>query len=404
MNNYYDTMSEQLTAYLDGELPVEMHEELFEELARNTRLREEMNEHLLIRSAVQKDNALPSSRVLDNLLAAVESGGETLIPLGHGGHIANTSLMHNATISSLRSVMGGLFALMFGIMTPSIVHESSVQTVFELSGSDVVLLQDAETNRLSSGGNSSHPSIQIPNGRANTFAKKSAVMSSFVHDEKRTDNAVGSEQNTMNDNTFQTITPLETAHNQFPSMSSLAMSQPRVDHVPAMSLQSSVLPTIPHDNIAVRYRGLGYNAALSAGQWFNNMGIGILYKLGNGHYIGVDINNERPSLSYEGIVDNRQFTYQQTPSYLSVSLAYRYNADMLKFGDFEPFAEVSGGLALPNMPVGRIGSGIQYSPSQTVSFSVGMEYNTLQYKFLGNNYTSNNWGITYGIMINMDTF
>ena len=63
MNNYYDTMSEQLTAYLDGELPAEMHEQLFEELARNTRLREEMNEHLLIRSAVQKDNALPSSRV-----------------------------------------------------------------------------------------------------------------------------------------------------------------------------------------------------------------------------------------------------------------------------------------------------------------------------------------------------
>lgn len=400
-------MSEQLTAYLDGELPAEMHEQLFEELARNTRLREEMNEHLLIRSAVQKDNALPSSRVLDNLLAAVENGGETLIPLGHGGQIANTSLINTGTFSSLRVVFGGFFALMFGIMSPSIVHESSLQHIVGLNGNDTLKSQAVESDRMSVSGNLSDRTLIISGSKSsldNGSTSKPAVFSSYIHDEQITDNVFVTEQQTNEDNTIETITALELSPNQFSSKDNVAAIQPRVNRMPMMSLQSSILPIIPHDDIAVRYRGLGYNAAQTTGQWFNNMGIGILYKLGNGHFIGVDINNERPSLSYEGIVDNRQFTYQQSPSYLSVSLAYRYNADMLKFGDFEPFAEVSGGLALPNMPVGRVGSGIQYSPSQTVSFSVGLEYNTLQYKFLGNNYTSNNWGITYGIMINMDTF
>ncbi|HRI31105.1 MAG TPA: RseA family anti-sigma factor, partial [Candidatus Kapabacteria bacterium] len=90
MNNYFDTMSEQLTAYLDGELPSDMHETLFEELARNPQLREEMNEHLLIRSAVQKDNVLPSTRVLDNLLAAVESG-DSFVPVAHESSISGLS-------------------------------------------------------------------------------------------------------------------------------------------------------------------------------------------------------------------------------------------------------------------------------------------------------------------------
>ncbi|MBN8574487.1 MAG: hypothetical protein J0M05_11290 [Candidatus Kapabacteria bacterium] len=407
MNNYFDTMSEQLTAYLDGELPIDLHETLFEELARNPQLREEMNEHLLIRSAVQKDNVLPSTRVLDNLLAAVESG-ETLEPIAHASRV-NIAQTLGGHINSFRTLIGSVMALMLGIMAPAIVHESTLRH----DNSNILTTADAQQQEAPSNVAESHlPPVSSANldiaqqSSPQKNLRNAAIVSSIHNDEqppyqesRAVVNETGAEQISSVLVSAIEFIPIVGSEN---NASFVANNSNMPAHY--MTSASSHLPLIPHDNISVRYRGLGYNGASSNNQWFNNMGIGVFYKLGNNHFLGIDINNERPQFAYEGIVDNRQFTYQQNPSFLSVSLAYRFDAGMIKLGDFHPYAEISGGLALPNMPVGRVGSGIVYSPTQEVSLSLGMEYNTLQYKFLGNTYSSNNWGITYGIMINMDAF
>ncbi len=397
-------MSEQLTAYLDGELPTDLHETLFEELARNPQLREEMNEHLLIRSAVQKDNVLPSTRVLDNLLAAVESG-ETLVPIAQATNISGVNIT-GGHINSFRTLIGSVIALMFGIMTPAIVHESTLRH----DNTNVIATEDTQKQEAPVIVSESHlPPLSSENldvFRPSFPPKRSrnaAIVSPAAADAQQLSPSM------VNENVEEQVSSvLVSAIESMPiggskdDMSFVANNS----HHPAnfMTSASSFLPIIPHDNVSVRYRGMGYNGAISNNQWFSNMGIGVFYKLGSDHFIGIDINNERPQFAYEGIVDNRQFTYQQNPSFLSVSLAYRFNASMMKVGNFQPYAEISGGLALPDMPVGRVGSGILYSPTQEVSLSLGMEYNTLRYKFLGNTYSSNNWGITYGIMINMDAF
>ncbi|GEM_PF-2527940 len=401
MNNYFDTMSEQLTAYLDGELPSDMHETLFEELARNPQLREEMNEHLLIRSAVQKDNVLPSTRVLDNLLAAVESG-DSFVPVAHESSISGLSTVAGK-INSLRTLIGGVMALIFGIMAPSVVHESD-NTIITAENAQ----QEVPVNSLAAIQSPPILSTKEKVEQQSLPPKQSSIATAIVssiHGDEQSLNEVLALQDISDDNSLSVLlTSIETIPVSLYDKSESMISKNTHNSASFMASSSSSLPFIPHDKIAVRYRGMGYNGSGSRNQWFDNMGIGVFYKLGKDHCVGIDINNERPQLAYEGIVDNRQFTYQQNPSFLSVSLAYRFNAGMLKVGDFQPFAELSGGFALPDMPVGRVGTGIQYSPTQAVSLSLGMEYNTLRYQFLGNTYSSNNWGITYGIMINMDSF
>lgn len=400
-------MSEQLTAYLDGELPTDLHESLFEELARNPQLREEMNEHLLIRSAVQKDNVLPSTRVLDNLLAAVESG-ETFAPIADvsGVNIAQSLSGH---INSFRTLIGSVMALMLGIMGPAIVQESTLRH----DNTNILTTEDTPKQEAPIILSESHlPPVSrenlhvIQQSLPQKKSRNAAIVSSIHNDEQLT---YSESQILMNETVKEQVSPVFISTiESMPIVSSEKndLFVANNSHNPAnyMTAASSFLPIIPHDNISIRYRGMGYNGATANNQWFNNMGIGVFYKLGSDHFLGIDINNERPQFAYEGIVDNRQFTYQQNPSFLSVSLAYRFNAGMIKLGDFQPYAEISGGLALPDMPVGRVGSGIVYSPTQEVSLSLGMEYNTLRYKFLGNTYSSNSWGVTYGVMINMDAF
>lgn len=403
-------MSEQLTAYLDGELPSEMHEILFEELARSTELREEMNEHLLIRAAVQKDNALPSSRVLDNLLAAVESGTPST-PIASTGQIGSFQIMRrfSSRLLTLRSYVGGAVSVFIGLMAPAIINESVVNTVNFSSVVEKQKLPQQSVAALTT--SSAVTEITVP-----PIKKKVSVMKSVEMPPTAT--LASAELSTINESptsalayteekTTENITPVSSffqANNALTLPS--APNSRNSDITPANS--STFLPFIPHDNIVIRLRGISAFAnsanAGSSGQILDNLGLGIFYNLGKGHLIGIDVNNERPQLSYRGIVDNRQFNYQQNPSYLSVGLTYRFNAEQLNVGDFHPFAELSGGLAIPNMPVGRTSAGINFVPTDVIRFSVGLEYNTLRYEFLGNNYSSSKWGINYGMMINMDAF
>lgn len=403
-------MSEQLTAYLDGELPSEMHEILFEELARSTELREEMNEHLLIRAAVQKDNALPSSRVLDNLLAAVESGTPST-PIASTGQIGSFQIMRHfsSRLLTLRSYVGGAVSVFIGLMAPAIINESVVSTMNFSSVVENQKLPQQSVAALTT--SSAITEITVP-----PIKKKVPVMKSVEMPPAAA--LASAELSTINESPTSALayTEEETTENITPVSSFIqannALTLPSApnsrnsDIIPANS--STFLPFIPHDNIVIRLRGISAFAnsatAGSSGQILDNLGLGIFYNLGKGHLIGIDVNNERPQLSYRGIVDNRQFNYQQNPSYLSVGLTYRFNAEQLNVGDFHPFAELSGGLAIPNMPVGRTSAGINFIPTDAIRFSVGLEYNTLRYEFLGNNYSSSKWGINYGMMINMDAF
>ena len=405
-------MSEQLTAYLDGELPSEMHEVLFEELARSPELREEMNEHLLIRAAVQKDNALPSSRVLDNLLAAVETGGTT--PLPPAGTIGGSHLIRSVSgrFSAIRSYVGGFVSLIIGLMAPAVINESVISTMTSDFSDKTTVQQNVTALTTASsgsgvtiGGNVQRTSVKSNDGGSMgvqttpPITKSNEILAVYAPEQSLDETA----SVLVSENVGEVI-PLTMSYST--NINTNHHTPNQQVGIPSQSL-FSFLPEIPHDRIAVRMRGLAYNTSSvssSGGQWFDNLGIGIFYNLGKGHFIGVDVNNERPQLSYNGIVNNRQLTYQQNPSYLSVGLTYRYNAEQLHVGDFHPFAELSGGLALPNMPIGRTSAGINFVPTSEVRFSLGVEYNTLQYQFLGENYSSSKWGINYGVMINLDAF
>lgn len=406
MNNDFETVSEQLTAYLDGELPSEMHEILFEELARSPELREEMNEHLLIRAAVQKDNALPSSRVLDNLLAAVETGTPSS-PIASTGQIGGFQVIRHFSnrLLTLRSYVGGAVSLLIGLLAPAIINESIIST---MAFSPIAESQKpAEQSTVVLTTASAVTEITVPPAR-----KKRSVMKSVEMEptENATLNVLPTNDElptlaSAHGNSVADITPVSSF--VYANNALTLPSAPNSRNSEIIPAQSKFLPFIPHDNIVIRLRGisaLANSATVNTGQVWDNLGLGIFYNLGKGHLIGIDVNNERPQLSYRGIVDNRQFNYQQNPSYLSVGLTYRYNAEQLNVGDFHPFAELSGGLAIPNMPVGRTSAGINFVPTDAIRFSVGLEYNTLQYEFLGNNYSSSKWGINYGMMINMDAF
>lgn len=128
------------------------------------------------------------------------------------------------------------------------------------------------------------------------------------------------------------------------------------------------------------------NAALSA-----------LFAVNESLSLGMELGYERFYQSFESLdKQNRRIKIYQQPSLLTGGLAARYAP--FNFDGFQPFLHASAGFSQVGM-VNRGLLGVKYSPSSSVSFSLGFESSFLFYNEKNVSYTAMNYGLSYGFSL-----
>ena len=128
-----------------------------------------------------------------------------------------------------------------------------------------------------------------------------------------------------------------------------------------------------------------------------NAALTALFAVNESLSLGMELGYERFYQSFESFDNqNRRIKIYQQPSLLTGGLAARYAP--FNFDGFQPFLQASAGFSQIGM-VNRGLLGMRYSPSSSVSFSLGIESSFLLYNERNVSYTTMNYGLSYGFSL-----
>ncbi|MBS1562701.1 MAG: hypothetical protein JSS89_13930 [Bacteroidetes bacterium] len=134
-------------------------------------------------------------------------------------------------------------------------------------------------------------------------------------------------------------------------------------------------------------------------QWYQNLGLAMIYKLSDHHSVGVEFGSEVFPQVFDGTRPNGQVVrYEQQPSSMWAAAVYRYSFDGIGETSFRPILQGSFG-GTKYGPLGRAMLGMSYSPVGPLSFILGIEGATMAYQYQQNWFTSSKIGLTYGMAV-----
>jgi len=134
-------------------------------------------------------------------------------------------------------------------------------------------------------------------------------------------------------------------------------------------------------------------------QWYQNLGLAMIYKLSDHHSVGVEFGSEVFPQVFNGTRQNGQIVqYEQQPSSMWAAAVYRYSFDGIGATSFRPMLQASFG-GTKYGPLGRAMLGMSYSPVGPLSFILGIEGATMAYQYQQNWFTSSKIGLTYGMAV-----
>jgi len=134
-------------------------------------------------------------------------------------------------------------------------------------------------------------------------------------------------------------------------------------------------------------------------QWYQNLGLAMIYKLSDHHSVGVEFGSEVFPQVFDGTRPNGQIVkYEQQPSSMWAAAVYRYSFDGIGETSFRPMLQGSFG-GTKYGPIGRAMVGMTYSPVGPLSFILGIEGATMAYQYQQNWFTSSKIGLTYGMAV-----
>ncbi|CAN5473593.1 hypothetical protein BH10BAC6_BH10BAC6_11650 [soil metagenome] len=161
------------------------------------------------------------------------------------------------------------------------------------------------------------------------------------------------------------------------------------DEYPAFTLQARGFSLKPMTETAVDPQT----------QWYQNLGVAMIYKLSDHHSVGVEFGSEVFPQVFDGTRPNGQIVkYEQQPSSMWAAAVYRYSFDGIGETSFRPMLQGSFG-GTKYGPIGRAMLGMSYSPVGPLSFILGIEGATMAYQYQQNWFTSSKIGLTYGMAV-----
>lgn len=382
------TPDEALYAFMDGELEQPEEQRLFDELAAKPDLRTEMKDILSIRGAVHRDVIFPSPAVESSLLAA--AGLAPAAGAVVGAAVTASSAWIRPLIASLGGAVAGGLIVYFAMLGSGDIQRTSTDVVGVAGGS--------ATER---------PTMQmlVPIRRDTVFLKKYVTVQAPV---PATAPVAMAPTVSVADNTESDVAITTASFRTTPSAQDLGMRTP-------LSATNSMMEgitltdrsTLPQVTLRVRSLPSGMSEgtivpAAMSNTLFTNAGFALLFPVGTHQHVGVEMGQETWPQTYRGTVNSMPVEYTQTPALFWIGATYRYAFAEFNFVEgLRPFAEITGGYAWSQGPLGRGQVGLSYQPSSAIAFTLGIDGAGLNFNNQGQNFTSFKWGVTYGVVINM---
>lgn len=404
-------IDELITSYLDGELPIEKEDVMFNSLASNADdSRSAMRELISMRNVIPHDveaftpPPMAKDAVFSKLGMSVNPQAndeskwkKALLPLvflalglagGYGigdsfSSAEKEEVMNLMTASNgTNSGSHGFSPLISGGISPTVPS-----IVLKQSAPVKIVYKDRIANMASVTPMITLPPISVNQGSASIQAdtQKESIDSPIAKDASiQSTNAESNVIPQTNDGIIKDQAPVQT--------------------LPTISISN--IDPVKYPQFWMQFRGMSslqspeYSGIRKQMGILDNSRITFAWSLGEHVSVGLEAGREPFVLNYQGIKEDRPFVFNQYSPMLTGGLFLQGRTSALDYlGNSRFYAQaVAGGTEIGLL--GRIGMGISYPISRNVAFELGLEQSFMQFEFQGNSFNSQKLDLLYGISIN----
>ncbi|MCX7736646.1 MAG: hypothetical protein N2319_08015 [Candidatus Kapabacteria bacterium] len=393
----FQSPSELLHLFLDGELEAGKETFLFSELASNEELRSEMRDLMLIRNKIKADSA-PIAPPLETTASVFSSLG------------FNPTLLNPNAVAPFSGIVLSTLKKLWAPITTAIV--ASLITYFAINNnldylstqchlpmmvsySIEPLTQDIAKNNPKEKiiykyfDNSSYNNL----ANNNIYAKENQSQFDSKSNVNNTDLINFVKMDEIQNNSAFTLAEGKTKYNQINlGKNSLSLNQPKVlkNQDNEYSLQLRGINGISFPSVQVPYKQNTVFSNMSAAFYFARFGnFRIGFEFGNEPFGQVFNNNEGGT--------EWQYTQNAAIYWAGLDIMYIFDKEFLFNGGPKPFVQATlGGTELG--PIGKFITGLQYFSKETgIGAMIGLEGTVLSYINQKVWYNTKKIGFTYGM-------
>ncbi len=396
------TPDEALHAFMDCELDVSQEQQLFDELAANPELRREMKDVLAIRNSLLHDMPSPPDAVELGLLNMIGNGSALGSASAHTASAVSASSRIVGLMPVLYSLGGAIagFAVAFFLFwdqnntaTPGNIGASyqpgpSEQSLPTQQPLNVVLQAPTDTIY-------SVRVVRLPASPVTTVPQEGAL--------------------DQLSNTHSSVTSNETTHSSADRLL-LPTRENHLQAVNSMALRSSGVPlSAKHAGYLAQPNDLGGGTlrlrSLASGLPANeptpesvqsavlpNTSFAFILPLNQHNRVGVEMGTESFRQQFSMVDDDgRKQNVLQTPVLFWIGGTYEYIGQDFWIPGLTPYGSATLGYAYSQGPVVRGTVGLSYNPVGPLRFILGLDASALAYQHQSQWFTSNKWGLSYGL-------
>jgi len=409
--------------FTDGTLNPAEEEQLFQMLATSDEYRNELKQHLAIKSAVKNDTMAytPSAGSTMKVFSALGFAA----PIA-GGAGASQSVAPSSASTASTATKTGFWSSFSSPIITGVVSTLATAIVAILLFQPFLNNMDSKINSLQK--QNQHLSEQLNNQKPNNIPVV-------------TSNSIDTKQIATNDNSQKPIvkyvyitrerneesnqkmksgiieSPKEIEENSNFDLSFADIVSDKIDRINNNELNipnNKFVPGVDFSNIHIR-SNLGLNLEINRLiNWFdvaptinpsnynkmNNTAITLFYEVSNNLFIGAEYRQETFFQIFNG-VDNkgRLYEYQQQPNFTSGGIVGRYAFNYLKFYGIVPYFQLYAGITNVGY-IGRGMLGLKYSPYPNISFVISGERSKLFYQYQNKPFNSSKIDLNYGVSFN----
>lgn len=404
--------------FVDGTLNSVEEEQLFQMLASNDESRNELKQHLAIKSAVKNDT-MAYTPTANSTMKVFSTLGFTAPIVG--AEVNQGVSSSSATISS--GTKAGFWSSFSSPIITGVVSTLATAVVAILLFQPFLNKLDNKINILQK--ENQQLTKQLENQQINNIP----VVTSSSTDSKQTAQKTVLQKplvkyiyiqrdNKTNEKSEINQKPIE---NEGFTNLDLSMSNIVNDKINTINNHKFNLPydnkfiaDIDFSNIYIR-QNIGLNMEVNRLiNWFdtaptinpsnynkmNNTSITLFYEVSDNISLGAEYRQETFFQTFRGIDNKGQlYEYQQQPNFTSGGLVARYSFNNLKFYGIVPYLQLYGGITNVGY-IGRGMFGLKYSPYPNISFIVSGERSQLYYKFQNKRFNDGKFDLNYGVSFN----
>ncbi len=400
----------KISEFLDGELTSDETRELFNYIADNPELQEELKSSMAVRNMFHQELIPPpknSKIMLYGKLNLQKSAVILSLLLSIFTHfrrfILNPAV--GATLVGIGIFLLGFYTAEFAkkqsnpatnseIVSPQISNSEKEQIPIvqskELNGTNVPFVAKANQSQRIAIENNSNP---------NRILAANTVLVDNLQDNFK-QNIPTNNDETTNFNQInydrQIYSALFARNNQHIGTTTIKGSYPEIDYLISSFLDKMSIGISKSNSTS----NIKNDLEPLSNPMLNDYSVAIGYNLNESNIIAIEFGQENYPQRYTGVINESEAVINQVYTAQWYGVSYQYNFDGITDKMMiNPFIKILSSLTKVG-PFFKGSLGMNYSINDKLILNIGLESSTLLYEFQGKNFNTTKYGIFYGAKIN----